>query len=112
MGAAEIEDDRQQAGDWYKTAIEPEVREIVRRLRNSGINTISSCGHEMWIQCETSDPSEEWKMVYNVLVGDLGLKDWTMKVRWEVRGGHVHSFTEIRIGQDGPAARGDRQADR
>jgi len=38
--------------DWYEEHIEPEVRDIVRYLRNNGINTESSCGHDMYIQCE------------------------------------------------------------
>lgn len=37
--------------DWYSTIEEP-VREIVRQLRDNGINTICSCGHEMWVQAE------------------------------------------------------------
>jgi hypothetical protein len=38
--------------DWYEENIEPEVRDLVRYLRNNGINTECSCGHEMYIQCQ------------------------------------------------------------
>ena len=37
--------------DWYEE-IEPEVRDLVRYLRNNGINTECSCGHKMYIQCQ------------------------------------------------------------
>lgn len=34
--------------DWYET-LEPGVREIVRFLRDNGINTDSSCEHEKYV---------------------------------------------------------------
>ena len=37
--------------NWYNQNIEEPVREIVRHLRDNGFNTVSSCGHEMEIQC-------------------------------------------------------------
>ena len=37
--------------NWYENIEEP-VREIVRTLRDNGINTNNSCGHEMSIQTE------------------------------------------------------------
>jgi len=53
--------------DWYDEHIEPEVREVVRALRNNGINTTGSCGHEMWIECQTLDQNTELKTIYNVM---------------------------------------------
>jgi len=38
--------------NWYDKYIEPEVRDIVKYLRDNGINTECSCGHEMYIQCQ------------------------------------------------------------
>jgi hypothetical protein len=38
--------------DWYERCIEQEIRELVKYLRNNGINTECSCGHEMYIQCQ------------------------------------------------------------
>jgi len=37
---------------WYETCIEKEIRPVVKLLRDNGYNTISSCGHEMFCQCE------------------------------------------------------------
>lgn len=34
---------------WYKTAIEPRIRPIVKLLRDNGINTTCSCEHEMYV---------------------------------------------------------------
>jgi len=42
---------RQFSTDWYDTIEEP-VRNIVKMLRENGINTQCSCGHDMYIQCE------------------------------------------------------------
>ncbi len=37
---------------WYKENIEDPLKGIIRYLRNNGVNTESSCGHEMDIQCQ------------------------------------------------------------
>lgn len=37
---------------WYNAAIEAPVRELVRLLRDNGVNTESSCGHKLCIQCQ------------------------------------------------------------
>lgn len=42
-----------EKGDWYDQHIEDPLKGIVRYLRNNGINTECSCGHEMWIQCHS-----------------------------------------------------------
>lgn len=39
------------ASDWYDT-IEPEIRHIVKLLRDNGFNTECSCGHEMYVQIQ------------------------------------------------------------
>jgi hypothetical protein len=45
--------------DWYALNIEEPVREVVRALRNRGINTECSCGHKLYIQFQTLDPQTE-----------------------------------------------------
>lgn len=45
-------------GDWYKENIEEEIRDIVRLLRDNGINTECSCGHDMYIQCQYVNDEE------------------------------------------------------
>ena len=32
--------------------LEPEIREIVRTLRDNGVNTTSSCGHKMYVEAD------------------------------------------------------------
>ncbi len=42
-----------EVGTWYETHIEEPIREIVKVLRDNGINTECSCGHEpRYIQCQ------------------------------------------------------------
>jgi len=66
--------------NWYEQNIEPEVRELVRELRNNGINTFCSCGHEKYVECETYDPSEELKTVYNVM-DKLGIESYEAEIK-------------------------------
>jgi hypothetical protein len=52
---------------WYESNIEEPIREIVKNLRNRGINTFCSCGHGMWIQCETYEEYDDSRTIYIVL---------------------------------------------
>jgi len=38
--------------NWYDKFIEDPLKDIVNYLRNNGINTECSCGHEGYIQCQ------------------------------------------------------------
>ncbi len=40
-----------QPGDWYEGNVEEGVRDVVKMLRDNGVNTCSSCHHDMTIQC-------------------------------------------------------------
>ena len=60
---------------WYDS-IEPEIRDIVRVLRNKGINTFCSCEHDMTIECESYDSTNEADVIYNCLVGDFNVKEY------------------------------------
>lgn len=42
------------SSDWYENHIEEPLRDLVRYLRNNGVNTECSCAHEnpMYIQCQ------------------------------------------------------------
>lgn len=42
---------RWKSDQWYEQIEEP-VRGLVKRLRDVGINTTSSCGHELYIQAD------------------------------------------------------------
>ena len=69
---------------WY-SQIEPEVRDAVKSLRNVGINTTCSCGHEMYIECESYNATAELKAIYAAL-WELGYHRFRVAVRWDVLG--------------------------
>lgn len=85
--------------DWYHNLEEP-VRKIVKELRNNGINTICSCGHGMWIQCETYDEHEDLETIYKVLTG-LGILDYHVEVYERVENAVRHHHIEIDIPVNG-----------
>lgn len=81
--------------DWYEN-IEPEVREVVRALRNNGINTECSCGHEMYIQCQSCDPETELRTIYNVL-SNMQYENYEVVIRRKVMGGHCYNSLDIKL---------------
>lgn len=87
--------------DWYENSIEEPIREIVKELRNNGINSFCSCGHGMWIQCESYYEFEEAKVIYDVLVGKFGIKKYRTILIDEVDDGHRNKVLEIQIPVDG-----------
>jgi len=60
--------------DFY-SSLEEGVRIAVKALRDAGINTLSSCHHEGWIQCSSCDPTGERHTIWNVMY-ELGIKEW------------------------------------
>ena len=34
--------------NWYEEYIEEDIRPLVRLLRDNGVNSVSSCGHDMY----------------------------------------------------------------
>ena len=88
---------------WYENAIESEVRELVYHLRNSGINTTCSCGHEMSIQVDYMVDQQLKTMhdvVFNWLVGEKKqqLPNYTISIHLSVSNGVLmQSFAEICI---------------
>ena len=70
--------------------IEEPIRGIVKELRNNGINTTSSCGHEMTIQADIL-VNGQLQVLHNTLFnyfidGDPDL-EYVVTVRLEVRRG-------------------------
>ena len=43
---------------WYQQ-IEPEIRDLVKLLRNNGFNTTCSCGHKMYIELTLGNHLDE-----------------------------------------------------
>jgi len=52
--------------DWYD-CIEPGVRELVRLLRNNGVNTTCSCEHAMVVEADAS-VEDSLRSIYDLLV--------------------------------------------
>ena len=86
--------------DWYQEYIEKPVREIIKNLRDNGINTICSCGHGMWIQCETYEEYHDLNTIYNVLI-EMGISDYMVNVCDTVQNGHRNKHLEIMIPVNG-----------
>lgn len=91
--------------DWYKENIEEPLQDIVKYLRDNGINTECSCGHEMYIQCQYS-PDGEFKrlhdLVYNYLHGKGVAINYTIVLTHEVRDGHCYTSLDLKF----PSAEG------
>jgi hypothetical protein len=92
--------------DWYERSIEEPLREVVRRLRNEGINTTCSCAHAspMYIECHTTPGAEDLltihKTVWNYLHGAGKRVDFEVELRHFVNDGHSDStYIVIRIPQ-------------
>ena len=82
--------------DTFYAQLEPDIREIVRALRNAGINTECSCGHEMYVQCQTTDPTLELNIIYTVL-NELDIKDFDIILTARVYEGHWYKGLVIRL---------------
>jgi hypothetical protein len=87
--------------DWYENNIEEPIREIVKELRSNGINTFCSCGHRMWIQCESYYEFEESKIIYDVLVGKFGIKKYRTVLIDDIDNEHRNKVLEIQIPVNG-----------
>ena len=51
----------------FYNALEEPIREVVRLLRNCGVNTTCSCGHEMYIEIELGNHLDEVETIATVL---------------------------------------------
>lgn len=83
--------------DWYEECIEPEVRELVRLLRNNGFNTTCSCGHEMYVECSYV-PDGDVKRLHDLLFNS-GYRNYSIVVVVDVTDGWPHAFLEVRLHQ-------------
>jgi hypothetical protein len=84
--------------DWYEENIEEGVRDIVRRLRNEGVNTVSSCHHDGTIQCSYFTEGQVMRLdntIFNWL-NEIGApKNYTITVTVERIGGHSYRTMEV-----------------
>ncbi len=67
--------------NWYDT-LEPNIRAVVKLLRDNGFNTFCSCEHTMEVEMECYDSNEIDKL-YNLLI-EHGFTTFTITTLWEV----------------------------
>jgi len=71
--------------------IEDGVRDWVRRLREAGINTECSCGHEGYIQCQSFDAPTELARIRAALHGH-GLWDYEIIFTYRCHGENYEGY--------------------
>ena len=79
--------------DWYEKNIEIEVRNVVKLLRDNGINTECSCGHEKYVQCQYIN--DGFVMEVDHLLFDNGFRNYNITVNLKRDEGHI--FTTMNI---------------
>jgi hypothetical protein len=65
---------------WYEEFIEPEIRSIVKLLRDNGINTECSCGHKMWVQFQVIDNEPQ---IVDKILCNSGYKNYLIECHYE-----------------------------
>lgn len=89
--------------DEFYDQIEEPIRDLVRKLRDNGINTICSCGHKMYIQADVAPDSflqTMHKTTYCWLIEEKGMPEpnYTVDIHLSVTRGIVQQcFAEIKI---------------
>ena len=83
--------------------IEKPIREIVRALRDNGVNTICSCGHKMYVEADII-PDGILQVIHKTLFGylaDNGMEiKYTITITQEVNiAGLSRCWAYIQIGE-------------
>jgi len=87
---------------WYEENIEPEVRELVRYLRNNGINTECSCGHDNYVQCQYIPDGTIQALhilLFNYFTEQSLPVSYTIDVRVMVVDGYQYATLDVRLGE-------------
>jgi len=86
---------------WHEENVEEGVRDIVRLLRDNGINTISSCHHDMTIQCDyvpQGTLQDIHNLIYNRFLETKEPCSFDLIVYHSVENGYtITSHVEIRL---------------
>lgn len=93
-------DERTVAPDgWYENIEEP-LKEIVYILRNNGVNTTNSCGHNLEIECSyyvDGEIKQIYELIYNYLAENGYKVTFDIDVIVSVDKGIPHASLEIRL---------------
>ena len=68
--------------EWYLEIEEP-IREFVKVLRDNGINTTCSCGHNMYIEADLI-PDGQLQVIHRTLFNYLAEKNLPLNYRIEI----------------------------
>ena len=79
--------------DWYKEYIEAGIRKEVKLLRDNGFNTICSCEHEKYIQCDFIPEGNIYRL--DKLLFDKGYRDYHITIHIERVKGCSNSFLQV-----------------
>ncbi len=80
---------------WYEEFIEEEIRPLVKTLRENGVNTTCSCGHDMYVECHFITDGEIQR-IDNLLFNN-GYRDYEISVDLVRKSGHLYSTITIRL---------------
>lgn len=86
--------------DWYSENIEEPLRELIKYLRNNGVNTECSCGHDLYIQCQyipDGNIKEIQNLIYNWLNEYNEKINFKIKIIIEVIDGKIYPTLEIKL---------------
>ena len=85
---------------WYDECIEEPLKELIFQLRNNGFNTESSCGHEMYVQCQYILDGELMKLhnlLYNYCDNNQIQKTYDIELSIHVCEGHLNPTLIIKF---------------
>ncbi len=79
---------------WYSTHVEKPIREIVYALRNHGINTICSCGHDGIIMFDAfPKDTEEW---IHIAMNSIGISPEHYRIEIDKNNGTMFISQDVR----------------
>lgn len=81
--------------NWYEKNIEPEVRSVVKLLRDNGVNTECSCGHKMYVQCGYRH--EGFLQEVDYLLFQAGYSNYDIDAHIIREDGHLRHFINIQL---------------
>jgi len=88
--------------EFYQEIEEP-IRELVRVLRDNGINTTCSCGHEMYIEADIFPNGDLYtihRSLFDYLADNNMPINYKINIYLECREGHHRSYAIIRCNID------------
>jgi hypothetical protein len=84
--------------DWYEAYIEPELRPLVRLLRDNGVNTTcSGMTNGPHVECDFL-PDGEFKRIHDLLF-NAGLRNYEMEMWMKIVQGHSYRCLRIKTSE-------------